>query len=698
MGSKLCQVGGAKGKTVGGPGVLNRSPASARELDGALRGHRRDIDGLRGVSIAAVVLYHLGLGVSGGYGGVDIFFVISGFLIAGIIYRELESGTFSLANFYVRRCRRILPALFVMIFATTAAAALVLLPQDFKNFARSLIAAATSTSNYHFMDRTGYFDGLAIEKPLLHTWSLSVEEQFYLAFPLLLLVVVKFAPRAMVALFAAAAVASFVSNVRDVELIQSHAFFATPGRVWELLIGVLVALGAVPAASSSIVRNGEAFFGLLMIAFGFLTYTEATAYPGFAALPFCVGAAMLIHSGISGEATMVAKFLSLPAVAGLGLISYSVYLIHWPLIVLVNYCWTEMSGGPHILLGTTLFVASIFLGYISWRWVEVPFRKLPRQGGTERTFAFAASAIFGTVLLAVLIERSGGWPARWNAEVLAIANQAPSQIEENCRSQSGAKLGRGMHDCRIGNLNAPADTVLWGDSHANAMLVKIGEVATKHNSGLLAITAAGCPPLFGLLTSGKDKSASCGFFNSATFQRAMLPAVKRVILVARWALYAEGVGTYGESMKPYYLSSGVIGDNPKIFDDLLTDTVRRLAVDGREVIVVGPIPEQTFDVAQALAKQVAWSLDRPPEGTLTNFFERQRHVLETLGKLATLPKVRVIFPHHSLCDDRACKYEVGRQPLYRDSNHLTPAGATELEVMLNQVFETPSLQIPPTTR
>jgi hypothetical protein len=272
--------------------MSNKGRGTVQPESFAVRTHRRDIDGLRGLAVAGVVAYHFGLGVPGGYGGVDVFFVISGFLIAGIIKSELEAGTFSIPNFYVRRIRRILPALTVCLLASTIAATLFLFPYDFKKYGQSLQAAVLSVSNFYFMRMKGYFDSEATEKPLLHTWSLGVEEQFYIVFPLLLLLLFRYARKRVLPVLWLVAIASFAYSCYGVAKDADQAFFSTAGRAWELGIGALLAFGALPKLRARGLLEAEAAIGALLIAFCFLAYTDATRFPGLAALPLCLGAAL----------------------------------------------------------------------------------------------------------------------------------------------------------------------------------------------------------------------------------------------------------------------------------------------------------------------------------------------------------------------------------------------------------------------
>ena len=672
-------------KAVGGPRVLNRSTMHVREVDAPVRSHRRDIDGLRGVSIAAVVLYHLGLGVSGGYGGVDIFFVISGFLIAGIIRAELQAGTFSIPKFYTRRIRRIVPAFVAMAVATTLAATWLLFPSDYHNFGKSLMPAAVAISNYHFQGRNDYFDGSATDKPLLHTWSLGIEEQFYLVFPLLLLVLFKYRRSAIAPVLATIAVASLAFSAMYVANDAVSAFFSTPARVWELLIGALVAYEAVPDAQSSQVREVEAASGAAMIAAAFVFLNDATPFPGLAALPLCLGAALIIHAGNAGTPVFVTRALSAAPIVGLGLISYSVYLVHWPLIVFHRYRFPESWTQPHAVLSLTLALVSIALGYLSWRFIETPFRRPLAAGSLLRTFHYAglASAVMAVSGLAMV--RSAGWPQRWTPVVTELMATPDNLYTDICLPLSDPK-GLPANTCRIGLADEPTATMLWGDSHAETMMPGFQQFAALNNQGILAVTMHGCPPLVGLDLAGRAKSGRCLNFNDNALRRALEPDIRRVVLSARWAYTAEGLGTEGEFIRPLVLGDDGLVGNQRIFARLLSETVAKLADAGKDVVVIGPVPEQVHNVVQGLARHLAWHQPMPQPRIYGEFLARQQHVLPVLAKLETLPNVRVVYPHRWLCDQTLCNYDDGGRPLYRDNNHLNKAGIAHVEAMFGEIF------------
>ncbi|NNU42853.1 acyltransferase family protein [Ramlibacter montanisoli] len=336
-------------------------------------GHRPDIDGLRALAVLPIVLFHLGVpGFGGGYVGVDIFFVISGFLITQRLLSDSH-----LLRFYERRARRILPALMVVLAATTAAASVLLMPLDLAAYGRSMIATLVFASNFHFWSEVGYFDEPAALKPLLHTWSLGVEEQFYILFPLFLMFAIK-ARRSLVVVGMAATL-SFIADAWFVTRSPALAFYWCPFRAWELMLGACLAMARLPAA-----RSWEAAAGFLLIGIAVFGYSEATPFPGFAALLPCAGAALLLHAG----GMQAASPLRWGAAVFIGRISFSLYLWHWPVIVFYRYLWGEPDAASIFLLAG-LTVALSTLTYI---FVEEPVRTRRRVSSIAR-FSVVAGAL-----------------------------------------------------------------------------------------------------------------------------------------------------------------------------------------------------------------------------------------------------------------------------------------------------------------
>lgn len=363
--------------------------------------YRPEIDGLRAVAVAAVILFHAGFALfRGGFVGVDVFFVISGFLITSIIVEELKTGQFSVLRFYERRARRILPALFTVMAACIPFAYRLLSPDGLKDFAQSLAAICLFASNILFWGESGYFDTQAELKPLLHTWSLAVEEQFYVIFPLLLLAAWRLGRRFLLVLVGGIAVLSFITSVDEVRSFPSAAFYLLPSRAWQLLVGALASLAADgwwnATARHSVVRlSGEAigWVGMTMILFSLFLFDARTPFPGlYAAVP-TLGTALVLLAATN--ATSVGRMLAWRPLVGLGLISYSVYLWHQPLFAFTKH---SLLADLPTDLAIVLCVTTLVLGCLSWRYVEQPFRDRSRiSRGT--VFGLSAAGMLAFITL-----------------------------------------------------------------------------------------------------------------------------------------------------------------------------------------------------------------------------------------------------------------------------------------------------------
>ena len=334
--------------------------------------YRADIDGLRALAVVPVLLYHAGVpGFPGGFVGVDIFFVISGYLICGMIDGDLREGSFSLSNFYKRRMLRILPALFVMFLVTSALAYLYCLPVELEDYSKSLASAVGSVSNVYFAATAGYFDAPAETKPLLHTWSLGVEEQFYLVVPLLMLLAYRFAPKRARLFFAAAAAFSFAAAFAVSYRNTTFVFYLTPFRAWELALGALLSIKFIPAPVTERHKNACGAVGMLLLCGAIFLGSSSAPLLLMTSLA-SIGATLVIASS-EGEVSTVGRLLSMRPVVFVGLISYSLYLWHWPLIVFQR---TDglLAAPSGAMTKLTLIAGSIAIAWLSWKFVELPFR------------------------------------------------------------------------------------------------------------------------------------------------------------------------------------------------------------------------------------------------------------------------------------------------------------------------------------
>ncbi|MDB5654918.1 MAG: hypothetical protein JWQ94_2531 [Tardiphaga sp.] len=467
------------------------------------RNYREDIDRLRGLAVLAVVAFHFELpGVHGGYVGVDIFFVISGFLITQIIQREMRHGAFSFAQFYERRLRRLMPALYVVVLASIVPAFYFLLPSERLGFFHSIAAVVTFTSNILFWSQSGYFDRTAVEKPLLHTWSLAVEEQFYLVFPVLIWALLWYQNRARLprtslsVVLVPLLVASFAFGLWLLQTGRTAtAFYMSPARAWEFLIGSVLAIEGFPQLKNNtqrLVALVGAYVLLLVPIFGL---RQNSVFPGWNALAPCAGAALFIWSGTGAPAVQRHRFSPYRLARFFGTISYSMYLWHWPL-----FTFTRFAKDGLTLSGidkAALFAATIALSYLSWAFVEQPFRQ--RKWLPTRRLALVGAAAASAVLIAVSVIGNFVPASTSGFDKTAAKLDAYNNYDERAAYRGACfRLDEqpiDMADCMTMSATKP-NVLLWGDSHAAHYYPGLAKLAEAHGFNLLQATQAGCAPTF----------------------------------------------------------------------------------------------------------------------------------------------------------------------------------------------------------
>jgi len=653
--------------------------------------YRPDIDGLRAVAIVPVVLFHAGVPqFSGGFVGVDVFFVISGYLITRLLRQEIDAGSYSLAGFYERRIRRLFPALFAMLLATTAVAAWLLLPADLADFGKSVLATSLFASNFLFWQESGYFGRAAEEIPLLHTWSLAVEEQFYILFPLFLAFVAKRGRQRYVAATAVVTVATFVVSVVLVATDPDAAFYLAPSRAWELGLGALLALGAVAPSHRRLVRNAAGALGAAAIAWSVLHYSSTTPFPGAAALLPCLGTAVIIWAG-SGGHHRIGDALSTRPMVRVGLVSYSLYLWHWPALALgryyVNRDLTSLETATLVALATVAAVAS-------WRYVERPFRGKSGLMDRRQLFGVALATMAMLATLGAVAVIANGWPARLDAEVRRLADGSNDRrpLDWDCGRASAGATARGEL-CRLG-ADAPGQPtlLLWGDSHARVMVDPLGAAAMRHGATGLVAARTRCPPLLGVRRLDRDDSSECTSFNAAVVEYlSRSPEVTDVVLAARWALAAEGL-RYGREPGSTMLladaessATSPVGNRP-VFARSLRESVATLRELDKRVWIVASVPEVGWNVPSVLARSMRFGQPPPSAPSLSQFAARQAFVEGMLAELDALPGVTVLRPAATLCAGERCDVLRDGRPLYFDTHHLSLTGAALLEPMFDRMF------------
>ena len=621
--------------------------------------YRPDIDGLRAVAVLAVLAFHIELRKTpGGFVGVDVFFVISGYLISSIVFSEIAASRFSVMSFYERRIRRIFPALFGMLVVSTVFAFIYLLPAELVNYSKSMLASTASFSNLYFWQHSGYFDS-PTSQPLLHTWSLAVEEQFYISFPIFLVLIRRFFPQRLRVSVVVLFVVSLLSSAIIVYRNQGTAFYMPYTRAWELLLGTMLSLGMFPRLRSAWLRNLATLAGIGMIAFSVLFYTQDTLFPGFSALVPCLGSALIIGAGEAGS-SLVGSVLSWRPFVFIGLISYSLYLWHWPIIVLRHMGLLVGVGAIMSFSHATLVSShrfdmlveiglSFVLAVLSWRFIERPFRGGPMRMSGRPLFALAGGVIFILLGVASWTVFAGGFTGRFSVHALQIASviDADEEIKSmrtgTCFITSEHAFEKFSDNLCLHQDNGKKNYLLLGDSHS-AMLWSALHSSLRQVNLMQASTAA-CEPA--LHPSGP---ANCVKMMSYIFQ-TYLPAhpVQGIFLVGRWET---------KDM------------------DALTEVIAWARQHQVPVTVFGPVPEYDGPLPRLLAYSTAWNR---PSLASEHLVPSSKSLDAEMQSLATNTwHVPYISLYREICDAEGCAEYADAEhkvPLMGDTDHLTQLGA-----------------------
>lgn len=631
--------------------------------------YRPDIDGLRAIAILLVVFFHAGFReVSGGFVGVDIFFVISGFLITGIILRDLNAGDFSFAHFYERRIKRIGPALFVTLTVVVIAGLFLLVPRDLYELGRSLAASVFFYANWLFYTQVGYFDGPAVEKPLLHTWSLAVEEQFYLICPVILFGLYRIAgreslPRVIFGLLVLSLVASQFVLDRD----PAQGFYLLPYRAWELLLGSFLA--TIYASPSRAIALSAAILGFCAIVYSAAAYDTTTPFPGFHAAIPCGGAALLIFAG-ARQNPVSAFVLSASPIRFVGKISYSLYLIHWPIF---SFTRTAFDRDTTQVEGLAIIAVSIGLAALSWRFIETPARKA--QVRFPALIRVTAAATLSLGLCGILFHVTNGLPFRVSNRVIEADAAREGGQKKNVECGKDAALGR--LGCAIGSPphGTRYDFAIWGDSHARHLALAFSGQAAERGLAGIVVSSGGCGPF---TPDSKLLPGCVGDAEQIERWIKTQPDLKQVFLAGYWTKYVdEGVLTvpdYGDLARSHE-GTGQPG---------LMPTLRLLRSLNIQIAIVEDVPTFPHNVGLCAARARMFS--RSDQQCLTlakaEFDRTERETSAILHAISDRFGIPLINTAHAFCDEDACHAERAGKIYYRDRTHLNKAGSRYLGSML----------------
>ena len=609
--------------------------------------YRADIDGLRGVAVASVVCYHLGLSwLPGGFTGVDVFFVISGYLITGILVREVASGSFSIVRFYERRIRRLLPALLVVLIATLIAGWFLFIPQHYEATGGAAAASLLFAANIWFWRTQNYFSPSGDLNPLLHLWSLGVEEQFYLFFPFLIVLGVRYAPRWLPWMLGFSASASFLLCVWATQSQWAQAaFYLLPTRAWELLAGALLVFVPTAFLTRSRHQSVAAYVGLALLLAGFFVIKDGAGFPGWVAAIPVVGTCLLIL-GARNPDTFVFSILSARPMVALGLVSYSLYLWHWPIIVFARNLFlnVELSFGQAVLAGAV----SVALAVLTYRYVERPFRNR-EQLPLKPLFLTVVPALGLCLAAAVAVQQSGGMAERVSPLARTVAegmDRYPKQARACIRSRN-VDVETPSDACRLGS-EGSATFVLWGDSFAGSILPAVDALAGRSGRAGVAILRNACPPTVDAAFSIRTNAANSGCTDhnaSALANILRTDSVDTVVVFGAWNRY--------------------LGSDRKVLSDTLGRALRALLNAGKSVTLVDGLHIGVRPVPWWVAR--SQMMGRPlPTRSLPALTDFNGQVPEG---------VRRIDLREAFCDQRHCAIAAGTTPFFNDANHLSADGS-----------------------
>ncbi|MXP32923.1 acyltransferase family protein [Parerythrobacter jejuensis] len=651
--------------------------------------YRADIDGLRALAVSVVVLFHIGSpAFQGGYVGVDVFFVISGYLITKIIADEMATGRYSILNFYERRLRRLMPSLFVVAAMTLLVAVFLLAPQELVGLAKSSIATMLFAANIFFFRQEGYFDGAAELKPNLHMWSLAVEEQFYLVFPVVLLFLYRFFRPHVRAFIGLAVILSLLASAWATYAAPTFNFYLPITRAWELLVGSLLALGAFPEVRSRSVRGGLAFLGLGLIVVAVLGFSAATPFPGpFALLPI-LGSALLLWTA---EGTLIGRALSLRSVVYVGLISYPLYLVHWPAIVLFKFAYIGADLGD-LTIGQSILIVMVSIGCASllYHFVERPFRDRNRVS-SKTVFGVSAGVAFSIVAISGAIIAQNGFPSRGSTKsetTQSLEKEIVAFQANDCLRRGSTPAPHGQ--CKLGNMESERHPIalLWGDSQAAHLAPAMESAGAETGVAIQQHTKAGCPPILadGFFPENRMTSG-CPAFNQAVLARIEGDQrIKVLFVAAQWETYLEGrvlatSGTWRVGTRDSYAT--------------ISATLHKLAglmqARGGKLVVVGPAPTPVVDLLTCIRTSEFQGRGQLPcqsfaaAASLKNAADfRQSIIAPALSSGGTLV---VIDPVSLFCDNERCEATSSGRPLFLDQVHFSETGSIRLQEAITNALE-----------
>lgn len=645
--------------------------------------YRPDIDGLRAIAVVPVILFHAGFTIfSGGYVGVDVFFVISGYLITSIISDGLKAEQFSFSGFYYNRAKRILPALFFVLLLTLPVAVYLMLPNDLAAFGKSNVYALTFLANFYFRKSADYFAPSSDQLPLLHTWSLAVEEQFYLIFPVILYLLWRFGRKHVFGVLLAIFMVSFLLSILGARNFPVSNYYVLPTRAWELLAGALIVFLPRPPLLQRqqghwAVREGLPLLGLLMIVFPVIAFDKMTPYPGPPTLMPVLGTVLVIL--FFNERGWAARLLSVRPLVFIGAMSYSLYLWHFPVFALGNIY--QSQHGVSIPIGL-LFALLAGMAYFSLVVIERPVRysKAGKLGMSAMFGAISAVMIAGSWLLQDRPEEFKAYKPAQLQLMRAPAHDPGVHTWDKC-SATGI-----TNACEGGDVHAVRKVVLFGDSHSYTLFHSLSEALKSQGQKLVLITDGNCPPVFaadGVLADDKCVASSRAIYKSLLKDGD----VDAIVLVARWSWYIHRMpfdnlqGGVGEKSSNFLVTHQKSGEGRvNLLSSLYEETFRSLAASGINTVVVNTIPEPGWNVPKkALYMLGDTSFDQLSLAYDADAFAKRNAAFDlTLTKFKGISSFKVVHPSSLFCNASVplqCTSLMNGALMYADDNHLSYLGS-----------------------
>lgn len=664
--------------------------------------YRPEVDGLRAIAVLPVMFFHAGFSIfSGGFVGVDVFFVISGYLITGILIKELTEERYSILRFYERRARRILPALSLVVLVSIPFAWMWMIPSEFELFSQSVGTVVIFLSNFLFLSEVGYFAPDAELQPLIHTWSLAIEEQFYLLFPFILWAAYRLG-KARLAL-GLTVLLTLGSLALCLVLLPSYphkSFYFSPSRFWEILAGSVVALATFrrPLPTNNILS----LIGLVMICGAIFLFDSHTPFPSLYTLIPVVGSALVL--AFAGPGTWVAQLLSFRGFVGVGLISYSAYLWHQPLFAFARIR-SFGEPGPGMMLA--LIALTLLLAYLTWRWVETPFRKPGHGFYPSRAQIFLGFSGLGALMFAFGLygHLNEGAPDRMPAHVqkLLSASEDTSPYKE-CEVMTG-EVDHPVSACLVYAEDDMFDVVFIGDSHLGSAAYEFQNALQERGITSYSIALPGCLGFPGFYEGGTGKVGRCDTYTRGMLDFAKERGAKVVVLTSRLPMYLTGIGfDNGEGGVEKSLRGARLDypEDSATHDDFGDEARQRRVLRGYQqeaekisddfkLVWLEPVPEAGWNVPSVLARRAMLGayLGEPLSTPYDAYLTRTQKVRDTIAGMSN-PNIFSVNASQAFCNTHLsgrCLNELEGAPLYWDDDHLTNAGARLLAPLVADVVE-----------